>query len=53
MKPPNSIAQVATTAGIRLPVSPHAATKVGAARISVIASCVLPEGILRILFGPF
>jgi hypothetical protein len=38
MKPPNSIAQVATTAGASAPATPHAATKVGAAKIRVIAS---------------
>jgi hypothetical protein len=45
MKPPNSIAPVARNASASFPVNPHAATKVGAARMIVTASCVFPEGI--------
>src|ERR1051326_1569193 len=45
IKPPNSIAPVAKNASESFPVRLHAATKVGAASMIVIASCVFPEGI--------
>src|SRR4028118_385577 len=45
ISPPNNIAPVATDASSVLPVTPHAATKVGTVSNRVIASCVFPEGI--------
>jgi hypothetical protein len=53
MKPPKSIAPVARKASANFPVNPHAATKVGAASMIVIASCVFPEGIHQPLSSSF